>query len=61
MLIARWILLLLGLAAIVSFAMYIGTGQTRYRHYGLVIIKWVVIAGLAFFGVLVLERLAILV
>jgi len=61
MLIARWILLLLGLAAIVCFAMYIGTGQGRYRQYGLVIIKWVVIAGLAFFGVLVLERLAILV
>jgi hypothetical protein len=61
MLIARWIYLLLGVAAIVSFAMYIGTGQPRFRHYGIVIVKWAVFAGLAFFAVLVLERLAMFV
>ena len=61
MLIARWIFGLLGVAAILCFAMYIGTGQVRYRHYGIVIIKWVVISGLAFFAVLVLERLAMMV
>mgnify|MGYP003575407486 CR=1 FL=1 len=61
MLIARWIFLLLGVAAIVCFAMYIGTGQVRFRHYGLVVVKWAVFAGLAFFAVLILERLAILV
>ncbi|MGE5864260.1 MAG: hypothetical protein ACM32J_04110 [Rhizobacter sp.] len=60
MLIARWIFLLLGVAAIVSFALYIGTGQARYRRFGLVILKWSVIAGLAFFAVLILERLALL-
>lgn len=60
MLIARWIFLLLGVAAIVSFAMYIGTGQVRYRRVGLVIIKWSVISGLAFFAVLILERLALM-
>lgn len=61
MLIARWIFLLLGVAAIVSFALYIGTGQVRFRRWGVVIIKWAVMAGLAFFAVLVLERLAVMV
>ena len=31
MLIFRWILLLLLVAGLVSFAMYLGTGQARYR------------------------------
>lgn len=61
MLIARWIFGLLAVAAIVSFAMYIGTGQVRFRHYGITIVKWAVLAGLAFFAVLILERLAMLV
>ena len=60
MLIARTIFLLLGVAAIVSFAMYIGTGQPRFRRYGLVIVKWAVFAGLAFFAVLALEQLAVM-
>ena len=60
MLIARTIFLLLGVAAIVSFAMYIGTGEPRFRRYGLVIVKWAVFAGLAFFAVLALEHLAVM-
>jgi D-alanyl-lipoteichoic acid acyltransferase DltB (MBOAT superfamily) len=59
MVIARWILLLLGLAAIVSFALYIATGQDRFRRHGVTIIKWVVASGLVFFGWLVFERLAL--
>ena len=31
MLIFRWILLLLLVAGLVSFAMYLGTGQARYK------------------------------
>ena len=58
MLIARWIFMLLGLAAIVCFAFYAGTGELRYRRIGLVILKWSVTAGLAFFAVLLLEQLA---
>ncbi len=58
MLIFRWLVLLLLLASAVSFAFYAGTGQARFRQWGLVILKWTVIAALAFFGVLVLERLA---
>ncbi|MDO9253422.1 MULTISPECIES: hypothetical protein [Comamonadaceae] len=57
MLLFRWTLFMLLLAAGVSFAFYIGTGQVRFRQYGIVILKWTVIAALGFFGVLVLERL----
>ena len=60
MLVFRWIILLLLVAGIVCFAMYVGTGQTRWRALGLTIVKWTVIAGLGFFAVLVLERLAVL-
>jgi len=45
------------LAAGVCFAYYIGTGQVRYRQWGLVILKWTVLAALGFFAVLVIERL----
>ncbi|WIT12375.1 hypothetical protein PFX98_01845 [Paucibacter sediminis] len=55
--------LLIGLlmaASILCFAMYIGTRQDIWRRRGVLIIKWTVIAGLGFFAVLVLERLALL-
>lgn len=56
MLLFRWLLMLLLLAAGVSFALYVGTGQLRYRRIGLLILKWTVLAALGFFGVLILER-----
>lgn len=59
MLIFRWILLLLLVAGLISFAMYLGTGQARYRIFGIRVVKWAVVAGLGFFAVLVLERLAV--
>ena len=46
------------LAAIVSFMFYAGTGQARFKTYGLTILKWALIAGFGFFGVLILERIA---
>jgi hypothetical protein len=58
MLIFRWAILFLLLAAGVCFAFYAGTGQARFRQWGLVILKWTVLAGLGFFGVLILERIA---
>jgi hypothetical protein len=61
MLIFRWIVLLLLVAGILCFAMYIGTGQKRWRAIGIRVIKWTVIAGLAFFAVLILERIATLI
>lgn len=58
MLLFRWTLMLLLLAAGVSFALYAGTGQARFRQFGLLILKWTVLAALGFFGVLILERIA---
>jgi len=57
MVLFRFAIFFLLLAAGVSFAFYIGTGQQKYRMWGLKILKWAVIAGLGFFGVLVLERI----
>jgi hypothetical protein len=56
----RWLILLLLIAALLCFAMYIGTGQARWRAYGLRIVKWTVVAGLGFFAVLILERMALI-
>lgn len=58
MLLFRWAILLLLLAAGVSFAFYAGTGQPRFKRFGLVTLKWTVLAALGFFGILILERLA---
>ena len=60
MLIFRWIIMLLLAAGLVAFAMYVATGQLRYRRIGLVIIKWTLVAALGFFAVLFLERLAVM-
>ena len=61
MLIFRSVVLLLLAAGLVSMAMYVGTGQTRYRVLAIRIVKWTLIAGLGFFAVLILERLAMMV
>jgi len=45
---------------VLCFAMYVGTGQVLWRRRGLVIVKWTVLAALAFFAVLILERLALM-
>jgi len=58
MLVFRWLMLLLLLAAAVCFAFYAGTGEPKFRRYGLVITKWTLIAAFVFFAVLILERLA---
>jgi hypothetical protein len=46
------------LGAGVSFAFYAGTGQERFKRYGLLTLKWTVLSALGFFAVLVLERVA---
>ena len=58
MLLFRWLILMFLLAAVVSFMFYAGTGQARFKRFGLIILKWTLIAGLGFFAVLILERLA---
>lgn len=46
------------LGAAVSFAFYAGTGQARYKRFGLVVLKWTFIATAFFFAVLLITRLA---
>jgi len=58
MLVFRWIVLLLLVAGLLCFAMYVGTGQLKWRMLGIRIVKWTVIAALGFFAVLLLERMA---
>lgn len=60
MLVFRLVVGLLLLAAVLCFAMYIGTRQAQWRRRGSVIVKWTLLAALAFFGVLILERLALM-
>ena len=57
MLIFRWVVMLLLLAAAVSVGFFAATGQARYKRLGLVIAKWTLIAAAMFFVVLILERL----
>jgi len=57
MVIFRLVFGLLLVAGVMCFAMYIGTGRAVWRQRGLVIVKWAVLAGLAFFAVVILERL----
>lgn len=58
MLLFRWLILLLLLGAAVSFACYAGTGLLHYKRWGLLTLKWTLIAAGGFFAVLILERLA---
>lgn len=58
MLLFRWLILLLLIGAAVSFAFFVGTGQPRYKRWGLLTLKWTLIAAGGFFTVLILERIA---
>ena len=58
MLLFRWLILLLLLGSAMSFAFFAATGQERYKRYGLLTLKWTLIAAFGFFAVLVLERIA---
>ena len=56
MLIFRLVVGLLLVAGLLCFAIYIGTRQPIWRRRGIVIIRWTVMAGIAFFAMLFLER-----
>ena len=60
MLIFRLVFGLLLLASVLCFAMFIGTREPVWRQRGLLLLKWTLLAAAAFFGVLILERLAVL-
>jgi hypothetical protein len=55
----RVLVFLLLVAGLLCFAMYVGTGQPKWRALGIRVVKWTVVATLAFFAVLLLERLAV--
>ena len=54
----RALVLLLLVVAAGSFACFAMTGQTRFKHFGLVVLKWTLLGAFGFFGVLILERIA---
>ena len=58
MLLFRWLILLLLLGTLVSFVFYTATGQPRFKRYGLLTLKWTLIAAFGFFDILILERIA---
>ena len=60
MLALRWLVLLMLLAGVLCFAMYVATAEMRWRVLGLRIVKWTVVAALGFFGVLILERMVVI-
>jgi hypothetical protein len=60
MLLFRLVFGLLLLASVLCFAMGVGTGQPVWRKRGIVVLKWALIAAAGFFGVLILERLAVM-
>ena len=56
MAVVRATVLLLLLAGLVCFGLYLATGRQRYRVLGIRIVKWTVIAALGFFAVLIVDR-----
>ena len=60
MLIFRLVFGLLLLGCVLCFAMGVGTGDAVWRRRGVKILKWALIAAAGFFGVLILERLALM-
>jgi hypothetical protein len=60
MAIFRTIVVLLLVAGLLCFAMYIGTGQVKWRALGVRIVKWTIVAALGFLAVVFLERLAVI-
>lgn len=52
----RGAIVLLLLAAAISFALFAGTGQQKYKHFGLMVLKWTLVAAFGFFAVLIIER-----
>lgn len=56
MAVVRVLVLVLLLAAGISFALYAFTGKPKHKKTGLAVLKWTLIATLGFFLVLFLQR-----
>ena len=57
MLIFRFLMFALLGVSVLCFAFYIATGWAHFRRWGLVVLKWTVVAALVFFGMLILGRI----
>ncbi|GAA3983262.1 hypothetical protein GCM10022279_03410 [Comamonas faecalis] len=57
MVIVRTLVMLLLVVAAVFFALFAATGRQHYKRWGLVILKWTLIAAAVFFGVLIAQRI----
>lgn len=57
MVVFRSLIFLFLLIAAAFFIAYAVTSRVRYRRYGLVILKWTLIAAFGFFAVLIAERI----
>ncbi|MBC7647659.1 MAG: hypothetical protein H7197_00850 [Vitreoscilla sp.] len=53
----RALALLLLVITAVLFLFYAATGQMRYKNWGMVLLKWTLLAGFGFFAVLIFQRL----
>jgi hypothetical protein len=60
MFVFRLVFGLLLVASLLCFAMAVGTRQALWQRRGVVLLKWTLIAAFAFFAVLILERLPML-
>lgn len=60
MVVIRLVFGLLLLAGLACFGLAITTRDPKWRRLGIIIIRWTVVAGLASFGVLLMERLAVI-
>lgn len=58
MLFLRTVVLLMLGAGVACFGIYAVTGSMQYRRFGTRIVKWTIVAGLVFFAVLFVERVA---
>lgn len=56
MAVVRLLVLVLLVAAALCFALYAFTGQPKYKRFGIAIFKWTLVATLAFFVVLAIDR-----
>lgn len=56
----RLALALLLAAAALCFALWVGTRQPVWRQRGVLLLRWTVMAGLAFFALLILERVVMI-
>lgn len=61
MVLFRFLAVGLGLAFLLNMAVFTITGQTQWRARAMLCLKWGVVLGLCFFGLLILRRAAVFI